>query len=122
MSKIRPGELDDRRSNEDVVVLDIRPREDYQRDHIEGSHNAPVYGDLRQGNTGSLDDYLDQIPNDSKVVTVCKAGVVAQKATTHLEEQGYDATTLSGGYTGWRHYAENTLLYRVLSTLRRFLP
>lgn len=118
MSKIRPSELDDRLSSDDVFVLDVRPRENYQNRHIDGSYNAPVYHDLRSGDTAALDDHLDRIPDDGEVVTVCKAGVVAQKAASHLREQGYDATTLSGGFTGWRHYDDNTLVYRVTSAIR----
>ncbi|USZ70146.1 rhodanese-like domain-containing protein (plasmid) [Halorussus salilacus] len=122
MSKISPSELDARRSVDDVFVIDIRPRENYQREHVEGSVNVPVYGDLRRGDTASLDEHLDRIPNDREVVTVCKAGIVAQKATAHLEARGYDATTLTGGYTGWRHYDENTVPYRLLSFLRKLVP
>jgi len=119
MSKIRPSDLDDRLSKDDVFVLDVRPPESYRERHIDGSYNAPVYHDLRQGNTGALDDHLGQVPSDAEVVTVCKAGVVARKATDHLRKQDYDATTLSGGFKGWRHYEDETLLYRVLSLVRR---
>jgi rhodanese-related sulfurtransferase len=122
MSKIRPSELDERLSGDDVFVLDVRPRENYQGDHIDGSYNAPVYHDLRSGDHAALDNHLDRIPEDAEVVTVCKAGVVAKKASSHLREEGYDATTLSGGYTGWRHYDQNTLVYRISSAIRKLLP
>jgi len=122
MSKIRPSELDQRLSSDDVFVLDVRPRENYQSDHIDGSYNAPVYHDLRGGDHGALDEHLDRIPRDAEVVTVCKAGVVAKKASSHLREEGYDATTLSGGFTGWHHYEENTLVYRISSAIRKLLP
>lgn len=121
VSKIRPSELDERLPD-DVFVLDIRPREDYRSDHIDGSYNAPVYHDLRGGDDAALDDHLDEVPADAEIVTVCKAGVVARKATSHLREQGYEATTLSGGFTGWHHYDENTLVYRVASFLRGLVP
>ncbi|WP_276302032.1 rhodanese-like domain-containing protein [Halorussus lipolyticus] len=118
MSKIRPSELGERLGDGDVFVLDVRPRENYQRRHIDGSYNAPVYGDLRRGDTAALDDHLDSIPEDADVVTVCKAGVVAKKATSRLAQEGYDAVTLSGGFRGWRHYEDQTLLYRVASAIR----
>ena len=118
MSKIRPSELGDRLADDDVFVLDVRPRENYQRRHITESYNAPVYGDLRRGDTAALDDHLGSIPQDADVVTVCKAGVVAKKATSHLQEQGYDAATLSGGFRGWRHYEDETLVYRIAATIR----
>ena len=118
MSKIGPSELDEELSRDDVFVLDVRPSEDYREEHIEGSYNAPVYHDLRQGDAEALDGHLDQVPEDERVVTVCKAGVVARDAADHLRERDYEATTLSGGYKGWRHYEDDTLLYRVLSLVR----
>ncbi|WP_433631851.1 rhodanese-like domain-containing protein [Halomicrococcus sp. NG-SE-24] len=118
MSKIGPSELDERLSRDDVFVLDVRPSDDYRERHIDGSYNAPVYDDLRQGETEALDAHLDRVPEDERVVTVCKAGVVAREATNHLQERDYEAATLSGGFTGWRHYEDDTLLYRVLSLVR----
>lgn len=98
MSKIRPGELDERLDDPDApYVLDIRPREAYQSNHIDGSHNLPVYEDLRKGNDGELRRRLDEIPRDRPVVTVCKMGVVATRATGLLADEGYDVTTLAGG-------------------------
>ncbi|WP_135302004.1 rhodanese-like domain-containing protein [Haloarcula amylovorans] len=122
MSQIGPSGLDDRLSSDDVFVLDLRPAVDYRTDHITGSYNVPVYEDLRQGDTDSLDEHVAEIPDEQEVVTVCKAGIVARKATDHLNDRGYEATTLTGGFTGWRHYRERTILYRVAALLRRFLP
>lgn len=121
MSKIRPAELDDRRQTEDVFVLDVRPRPHYQRRHIEGSVNAPVYDDLRSGDTAALDDYLDRIPSDRPVVTVCKAGVVARRATAYLSSKGREVETLAGGMRSWRHYEDDTLYYRLTSGIRSLL-
>lgn len=122
MSKIGASELGERLDAGDVFVLDVRPRTVYQQGHIEGSHNAPVYDELRRGEVDALDDYLDDIPDNREVVTVCKAGVVARKATSHLADRGYDATTLSGGYMGWRQYEKNTVFYRIMSLLGRLVP
>jgi len=117
MSNIGPAELDDRRSS--LFVLDVRPAAEYRAGHIEGSYNAPVYADLQRDEVDSLEEHLSAIPADADVVTVCKAGVVARRATTYLEARGFDARTLTGGYLGWRQYDRNTLVYRILSSLRR---
>ncbi|WP_162224370.1 rhodanese-like domain-containing protein [Halorussus amylolyticus] len=122
MSKIRPEELDERRSRgDDLVILDVRPREDYQAGHIDGSQNAPVYRDLAKGDTEALEAHLDEIPTGAEVVTVCKKGVVARKATSYLSERGREAATLAGGMWGWRQYENGTLLYRLSSWVRNFL-
>ncbi|MFU8869356.1 rhodanese-like domain-containing protein [Natronococcus sp.] len=123
MGKIRPSELAERRSSgEDYYVLDIRPRESYRREHIEGSHNVPVYDDLRRGDEGELRRSLAEVPDDGTVVTVCKAGIVARKATAVLEEEGYDATTLAGGMRGWNGYQRGSVGYRLRTVIGRLLP
>lgn len=123
MSKISPPELEDRLSSgeDDPYVLDIRPREVFQRDHIDGSRNVPVYDDLRVGDDAALRAELESIPADREIVTVCKAGVVATEATSLLESAGYDAVTLAGGMRRWRGYRDGTLGYRLTSAIRRRL-
>ncbi|ELY58653.1 rhodanese-like domain-containing protein [Natronolimnohabitans innermongolicus] len=123
MGKISPPALDEQLSSDDEpYVLDIRPRTAYQREHIDGSRNVPVYDDLRRGDEAELRQSLSEVPDDRPVVTVCKAGIVAKKATTVLESEGYDAVTLAGGMRRWRGYRNGSLGYRLTSTVRRFLP
>ncbi|MCO8243297.1 MULTISPECIES: rhodanese-like domain-containing protein [unclassified Haladaptatus] len=120
MSKIRPDELDDRLDADDApYVLDIRPRKAFQSDHIDGSRNIPVYDDLRGGDEDALRSRLDKIPQDSPIVTVCKMGVVAKRATGILDEEGYEVSTLAGGMSGWRGYQAGSLGYRLRSVLWR---
>jgi rhodanese-related sulfurtransferase len=121
MSKIRPDELAERGEDSHPFVLDIRPREDYRNGHIDGSHNLPVYDDLRSGDEQALRDGLGEIPRDRSVVTVCKMGFVAKRATRLLEAEGYEAATLAGGMSGWRGYQNGSLSYRLRSLLWRFL-
>ncbi|EFW93393.1 Rhodanese domain protein [Haladaptatus paucihalophilus DX253] len=120
MSKIRPDELDERLdANDAPFVLDIRPRKAFQSDHIDGSRNVPVYDELRAGNEDALRGRLGKIPQDRPVITVCKMGVVATRATSVLDDEGYDATTLAGGMSGWRGYRNGSLGYRLRSLLWR---
>ncbi|CAI48291.1 rhodanese domain protein [Natronomonas pharaonis DSM 2160] len=119
MDAIRPPELQRRlESSDPPVILDIRPREAYQQSAIEGSHNVPVYDDLRSGNEGSLRDRLDEVP-DGEVVVVCKQGIVAKRATELLRDAGREAETLAGGMGGWRGYRNGTFGYKLRSLLWR---
>jgi len=118
MSSVSPSALADRLTSENgPYILDIRPEEHYRRNAIDGSHNLPVYGDLRRGDTESLRGRLDEIPTDREVIVVCKMGIVAKKATKLLEEEGYDATTLLGGMSGWSGYQNDSLGYKLRSLL-----
>ncbi|APW96541.1 thiosulfate sulfurtransferase [Halobiforma lacisalsi AJ5] len=123
MSKISPPELEQLLEGDDRIhVLDIRPRETYQQSHIDGSRNVPVYDDLRAGDDSKLRGSLSRIPDDTTVVTVCKAGIVARKATAVLEEDGYDAATLAGGMRRWRGYQNGSLGYRLRAAVGGLLP
>jgi len=118
MNAIRPDELDERLSaGPEPLVLDIRPASSYEGGSIEGSDNVPVYNELRGGNESALRDRLDEIPNDREVVVVCKMGIVAKKATRILNAEGYDATTLRGGMSGWNGYQNGSLTYKIRSVL-----
>lgn len=115
MARLRPDELADRLDDSDTFVLDIRERDAYDRGHVEGSRNVPVYDALRGGDEDALRSALHRIPRDREVVTVCKMGVVAKRATRILRDESYDAVTLAGGMSAWRGYQDETLLYRVRS-------
>jgi len=119
VSKIRPDELDDRLDGGAPFLLDIRPVDDFEAGHIEGSRNVPVYGALGRGDDDALREHLDAIPADREIVTVCKMGIVAKRATSILEAEGYEATTLAGGMSGWRGYQKGSIGYRLRSALWR---
>ena len=121
MSRIRPDELAESDDDSQPFVLDIRPSEKYRDGHIDGSHSLPVYDELRSGDEQALRDGLDEIPRDRTVITVCKMGIVAKRATRLLEAEGYEAATLAGGMSGWRGYQNGSLSYRLRSLLWRFI-
>lgn len=114
MSTLRPEELDERLENgESPFLLDIRPRAAYREGAIEDSYNLPVYDELGSGNDEALCARLEEIPQDRTVVVICKMGVVARRATSLLQEEGYDAVTLSGGMRSWRGYKNGSFEYKL---------
>ncbi|MHB9286918.1 rhodanese-like domain-containing protein [Halobacteriales archaeon Cl-PHB] len=122
MSSIRPAELADRleSSTRDApFLLDIRPESAFESGAIDRSHNVPVYNDLRRGDESTLRDRVDAVPADRDVVVVCKMGIVAKRATSVLSDEGYDASTLLGGMSGWRGHQNGSLGYKLRSLLWR---
>ena len=102
MAKITPDDLSARLEADDdeVFVLDIRHESDYEDWHIPGSTNIDVYDQLKdepEMATGAL----SEIPDDTRVVTVCAAGVVSDTATDQLRAMEYEAKTLVDGMNGW---------------------
>ncbi|WP_280587617.1 rhodanese-like domain-containing protein [Halorubrum sp. Boch-26] len=116
MGRILPAELDERLGTDDEpVLLDIRPESEYDRAAIDASRNVPVYDDLRGGDESTLRRRLDELPDDREIVAVCKMGIVAKRATRVLDDAGYDASTLAGGMSGWKGYERDSLSYRIRS-------
>lgn len=79
----------------DVVVLDVRPREEYQAGHIPGAVSIPVE---------ELADKLGDIPADQEVVAYCRGAycVLAHDAVRLLTAHGRTARRLADGMLEWR--------------------
>ena len=120
MDKITPAQLDESLvDGSEPFVLDIRPRASFSAGHIDGSHSIPVYSDLQRGDETAFRSRLDELPSDRRIVVMCKAGIVARRATSILREEGYDAATALGGMSGWTGYQRSTLGYRLRALLWR---
>lgn len=120
MSSIRPEELDERLgspSGNEPFLLDIRPESTFESGAIDRSHNIPVYNDLRRGDESALRNRLGEVPTGQDVVVVCKMGIVAKRATSVLRDEGYDASTLLGGMSGWMGYQNGSLSYKLRSLI-----
>ncbi|MFB6295821.1 MAG: rhodanese-like domain-containing protein [Halobacteriales archaeon] len=100
MAEVSPDAFDARLADSDPLVLDIRPKAEYEEWKIPGSENVNVYEELKDDPEQAKDD-LAALPEDEEIVTVCGAGVISDVATETLEEMGYDAKTLEDGMGGW---------------------
>lgn len=79
----------------DVVVIDVRPREEYDAGHIPGALSIPVE---------DLTDRLADIPVDQDVVAYCRGAfcVMAHDAVRLLSSRGRRAHRLADGMLEWR--------------------
>lgn len=79
----------------EVVVLDVRPREEYEAGHIPGAVSIPVE---------ELADKLDDIPADQEIVAYCRGSycVLAHDAVRLLNARGRSARRLADGMLEWR--------------------
>lgn len=93
-------ELARRIQDGEAVVLDVRPRLEYEAGHIAGARSAPI---------DELDDALDEtlagLPADVEVVAYCRGPycVFADEAVRRLQAAGYPARRLEDGYPEWQH-------------------
>lgn len=78
-----------------VMVLDVRPREEYAAAHLRGAISVPL-SELRRR--------LKKLPRNREIVAYCRGPycVMATEAVELLREKGYRATRLDLGVPEWR--------------------
>ncbi|MEY7971051.1 ArsR/SmtB family transcription factor [Saccharomonospora xinjiangensis] len=78
-----------------VLVLDVRPREEYEAGHIPGAVSIPV---------DELEGRLHDVPADQDVVAYCRGRycVLAHDAVRLLHAHGRRARRLTEGMLEWR--------------------
>jgi rhodanese-related sulfurtransferase len=88
-------ELMERLSDGNVVVLDVRPGEEYRAGHIPGALSVPV---------DALEAALQTLPRDREMVAYCRGPycVFADEAVALLRSRGYRARRLRQGLPDWR--------------------
>ncbi len=79
----------------DVIVLDVRPVEEYRHGHIAGARSIPV---------GELEARLDELPDDAEVVAYCRGPycVFADEAVDTLRNHDIRARRLDVGFPDWK--------------------
>lgn len=103
MSQITAEELKERlEAGDDPAVVDIRSEEDHESETIEGSRNLPLREALLNSDLDTVQEYLDELPEDQEVVTFCDAGVASEQTAQMLADQGYDAKYLDGRLNSWK--------------------
>lgn len=91
---VTPDELARRMSNGEVVVLDVRPEQEYAAGHIAGALSIPVR---------DLGDQLADLSRLKQYVAYCRGPycVYADEAVALLRENGFKAQRLTEGYPEW---------------------
>jgi rhodanese-related sulfurtransferase len=87
--------LMERLADESVVVLDVRPEEEYRAGHVPGALSVPVE---------SLEAALQVLPKDKEIVAYCRGPycVFSDEAVSVLTARGYQASRLTEGFPEWR--------------------
>jgi len=86
LERVRRGE---------VVVLDVRPSEEYQAGHIPGALSVPLK---------ELESRLEGLPADQEIVAYCRGPycLLAVEAVERLRARGFKATRLDESVSDWR--------------------
>jgi rhodanese-related sulfurtransferase/DNA-binding transcriptional ArsR family regulator len=95
MDAIGFDELKARLKTESVILVDVRPAEEYQAGHIAGAISIPF---------DQIDERLREIPRDKEVVAYCRGPycVFADQAVAALARKRRKARRLDGGFPEWK--------------------
>jgi rhodanese-related sulfurtransferase len=88
-------ELRERLARGDVLVLDVRPAEEYEAGHIDGARSIPL---------DELEERLAELPVDREIVAYCRGPfcAYAHEAVRRLRGAGIQARRLEDGWPEWR--------------------
>ena len=95
LEPVSRDELMQRVDEEKVIVLDVRPREEYQAGHIPGAVSIPL---------AELKGQMAGLPRDAEIVAYCRGPycVLAPQALDLLRRAGFAARRLEDGLPEWR--------------------
>lgn len=79
----------------DVIVLDVRPGEEFRAGHIPGARSMPI---------AELAERLQELPRDRDVVAYCRGPycIFSDEAVALLRAHGFHARRLALGLPDWR--------------------
>jgi rhodanese-related sulfurtransferase/predicted transcriptional regulator len=87
-------ELIKRMRRRDVVLVDVRPTDEFEAGHIEGAQSIPL---------DQLEERLGELPKGREVIAYCRGPfcVMAHDAVRRLHEEGRRARRLDQGWPEW---------------------
>ncbi len=87
--------LQERINQNRVMLIDVRPREEYQQGHIPEAQSLPLE---------ELQSQLDKLPDDQEIIAYCRGSLCTldEKALQLLKSKGYQASKFTKGFPEWQ--------------------
>ncbi|MDH3313468.1 MAG: rhodanese-like domain-containing protein [Nitrosopumilus sp.] len=92
--KISADELKSRKN--DFVIIDVREADELANGKIDGSKHMPLGLTIRNTKKKQIEDLRDK-----KICTYCGTGYRGNIAADELNQEGFNAVTLDGGFPSW---------------------
>ena len=95
VERIGRSELLARLADGEVVLVDVRPAEEYAAGHIDGARSIPL---------AELERRLAELPDDAEIVAYCRGPfcAYAHEAVRQLRASGRSARRLEEGWPEWK--------------------
>lgn len=75
-----------------AVLLDVREPHEWSAGHAPDAQHVPM---------GEIPSALFALPQDRRLVAVCRSGARSGRVTEFLTAQGFDVVNLAGGMQAW---------------------
>lgn len=100
MDDVQTLTMDDVKSklnNESIILVDLRPKEEYEMDHIAGAISIPME---------ELETWIKEIPQNSEIIAYCRGPlcVYSALATQKLQSEGFTAYRMEEGINEWQEH------------------
>lgn len=94
------SELKERMDKGEVLLLDVRPTEEYEKEHIPGAVSMPIE---------ELEEKLASLPPNCNVVAYCRGTccLMSVEAVELLKSKGINAFRLEEGVYDWKKSTDN---------------
>lgn len=94
VEEARPADVARMLENEDVTVIDVRGRTEWEAGHLSGVANIPL---------GYLAQRVAELPRHGTIVVHCQAGSRSAIAASLLEAHGLTGVVnMTGGFSAWQ--------------------
>lgn len=82
-------------NNESIILVDLRPKEDFEIGHITGAISLPM---------DELDTLMRELPKDAEVIAYCQGPlcVYSALAVQKLQQEGFKAYRMDEGINEWQ--------------------
>lgn len=90
-------EVHEKLSSRSIILLDLRPEEEYDSGHISGALSAPLE---------NLESFIQELPHDTEIVAYCRGPlcVYSALAVQKLQAKGYHAYRMEEGLNEWQQH------------------
>ncbi|MED3795812.1 metalloregulator ArsR/SmtB family transcription factor [Lysinibacillus capsici] len=84
----------------EVLLIDVRPKEEFEKAHIPGAVSIPIE---------ELEEQLSSLPTDFDIVAYCRGPycLLSAQAVKMLKAKGINAFRLKEGVLEWKNFTEN---------------
>ena len=82
-------------ADDKAMLIDVRPPLEYDHGHLPGAVSVPL---------DNLPQRLGELPTDKPIIAYCRGAycLFADEAVALLNEKGFDASRMEGGWNEWR--------------------